>query len=439
MTTTAWPLCTLALSLLLPACFSGGDDQEPNVRDDTESEVDADTDTDADTNADTHSDADTDTYTAATIPEIQQGLVEQGALVRIEPAVVVGPQLPSGFHLASVGGEETHAGLWISGELDPDSVAEGDLVSVTGEVTEREVGGETLEGDGTITSLKLDRAPTWLEDGAPPEAAVISLDSFDKDPEPWEGMLVQLDELVVSQGGQASWWVDGAMEICDLYHPSTALTGASLSAVRGLVWYEDGRFVVCPRGDDDLIEYDPGLEDCGESSCVSALAEGALVVSELMLDPEAVFDDLGEWLEIYNPGEQQVDLRGLEVGDDDGDYFVITEHLQLDPGAWAVLVANADGHTNGGVTGHWEYPYASFALADGEDEVVLAYGDMIFDRVAWSDGVTFSELSGAAAALDPNHLDADSNDDGDYWCAASTPYGDGDLGTPGSANDACVE
>jgi hypothetical protein len=37
-------------------------------------------------------------------------------------------------------------------------------------------------------------------------------------------------------------------------------------------------------------------------------------------------------------------------------------------------------------------------------------------------------------ALDPAALDAAANDDGARWSAAVTPYGDGDLGTPGDAN-----
>ena len=41
--------------------------------------------------------------------------------------------------------------------------------------------------------------------------------------------------------------------------------------------------------------------------------------------------------------------------------------------------------------------------------------------------------------LDPDHLDADSNDDGAYWCAATTAYGDGDLGSPGEPNPDCTQ
>ena len=34
--------------------------------------------------------------------------------------------------------------------------------------------------------------------------------------------------------------------------------------------------------------------------------------------------------------------------------------------------------------------------------------------------------------------DATSNDTGANWCDGSTAYGDGDMGTPGAANDVCA-
>jgi hypothetical protein len=252
-------------------------------------------------------------------------------------------------------------------------------------------------------------------------------------------MLLRVEGVTVSQGGSGSWWIDGTVEIGSLYHEATTLSGASLDAVVGVLWYEQGRFLLCPRSDADLLGYDPLLDDCGEAACVSQLAEGGLVITEIMRDPEAVFDDLGEWFEIFNPGEQPVDLRGLEVSDDDSDGFTVTEHFVVESGAWAVLASNADSSTNGGLTASWDYPYSSFTLADGGDELVLAHSGMIFDRVAWDDSVTFPGLSGVSMTLDSDHLDADSNDDGAFWCDASSPYGEGDLGTPGSANDACVE
>jgi predicted extracellular nuclease len=56
------------------------------------------------------------------------------------------------------------------------------------------------------------------------------------------------------------------------------------------------------------------------------------------------------------------------------------------------------------------------------------------DRVAYDGGPTFPDPTGAAMALADPALD---NNVGANWCTASTPYGDGDLGTPGTPNPAC--
>ena len=39
--------------------------------------------------------------------------------------------------------------------------------------------------------------------------------------------------------------------------------------------------------------------------------------------------------------------------------------------------------------------------------------------------------------LDPGAVDHLLNDDGSYWCEATSTFGDGDLGTPGADNDSC--
>ncbi|HHE54917.1 MAG TPA: T9SS type A sorting domain-containing protein, partial [Caldithrix abyssi] len=69
-----------------------------------------------------------------------------------------------------------------------------------------------------------------------------------------------------------------------------------------------------------------------------------------------------------------------------------------------------------------------------DDEVVLVYSDGIteVDRVEYDNGATFPDPNGASMELrNPNY----DNNDGSNWDAATTPYGNGDLGTPGAKND----
>ncbi|MEM6700084.1 MAG: HYR domain-containing protein, partial [Bacteroidota bacterium] len=62
----------------------------------------------------------------------------------------------------------------------------------------------------------------------------------------------------------------------------------------------------------------------------------------------------------------------------------------------------------------------------------------LIDVVAYDGGSTFPNSNGASISLNPDFLDADNNNGGN-WCISTSTYGDGDLGTPGAANDACPD
>ena len=48
------------------------------------------------------------------------------------------------------------------------------------------------------------------------------------------------------------------------------------------------------------------------------------MINEIHLDPNAVSDTVGEWLELYNATDATVDLNGWVLRDDDYDAFTIT-------------------------------------------------------------------------------------------------------------------
>ena len=101
----------------------------------------------------------------------------------------------------------------------------------------------------------------------------------------------------------------------------------------------------------------------------------------------------------------------------------------------AVVVNNADFATNGGVDVAYSYG-SGWYLSNSADEVVLL--DVLLteiDRVEYDGGAVFPDPTGASMALIDPALD---NNVGANWCTASTPYGDGDFGTPGVENDCSV-
>ncbi len=167
--------------------------------------------------------------------------------------------------------------------------------------------------------------------------------------------------------------------------------------------------------------------------------EGDLVVTELMIDPDAVDDSAGEYIEIYNASADTLPLDGFEIHDSGGDFHTVASGGQahVAAGDYFVLGINANLATNGGV--EVDYQYADLALDEAPDAVVLEFLGVVVDTVTYDWGGDFPAPAGAALSLDPGLIDALDNDSGTSWCVATTPlYEWGDFGTPGAANDDCA-
>ncbi len=215
-------------------------------------------------------------------------------------------------------------------------------------------------------------------------------------------------------------WDDGAT-FPDPNGATMALSDPALDNNVGTNWCEGAT----PFGDGDLGT--PGAaNDCGGGPV-------EIVINEIIQNPDAVSDGNGEWFEVFNPGASDVDIEGWTIQDNDSDSHVIANGgpLLVPAGGFAVLGVDGDPGTNGGVT--VDYVFSSVFLSNSSDELVLLDGDLNeMDRVEWDDGATFPDPTGASMALIDPALD---NNVGANWCEAISPFGDGDLGTPGAAND----
>jgi len=158
-----------------------------------------------------------------------------------------------------------------------------------------------------------------------------------------------------------------------------------------------------------------------------------IVINEIIQNPAAVDDTDGEWFELFNPTDSDVNINGWTIKDDGSDSHVIDNggDLIITAGGYLVLGINGDQGTNGGVS--VDYVYSGYSLANGDDEVVLIYSDGAseVDRVNYDNGSTFPDPNGASMELRNPSYD---NNVGTNWDVASAPYGDGDLGTPGAQN-----
>ncbi len=160
---------------------------------------------------------------------------------------------------------------------------------------------------------------------------------------------------------------------------------------------------------------------------------GDVIVHEIMQNPSAVSDGAGEWFEVYNTTSSDIDINGWTVEDNGSDSFVIDNGgtLFVPANGYLVLGNNADSATNGGVS--VDYEYTGMFLANGDDEIILIdETDQEINRVEYDGGPIWPDPNGASMALRFPALD---NNIGANWCVASTAYGDGDFGTPGTAND----
>ena len=88
------------------------------------------------------------------------------------------------------------------------------------------------------------------------------------------------------------------------------------------------------------------------------------------------------------------------------------------------------------LTADYVLDYARFQLGNNDDEVVFTNaGGTVLDQVSYTT-TEFPDTKGFSMQLQT--LDTTSNDAGASWCAGTATYGtDGNVGTPGAANDGC--
>jgi len=158
-----------------------------------------------------------------------------------------------------------------------------------------------------------------------------------------------------------------------------------------------------------------------------------IVINEIMQNPNAVTDSNGEWFELFNTTDADIDIDLWTVADNGSNEFTINNggSLVVPAGGFLVLGNNADVGTNGGLS--VDYEYSGTSIGNGSDEIVLFDSGLTeIDRVEWDNGATYPDPTGASMAL----IDASAdNNVGSNWCEAASTYGDGDAGTPGQVND----
>jgi hypothetical protein len=157
-----------------------------------------------------------------------------------------------------------------------------------------------------------------------------------------------------------------------------------------------------------------------------------LVLNEIMVNPLVVLDSLGEWVELYHAGPDQLDLSGYGLDGGEGEFCLLfpESSFPLSPGEFVTIARYGEAAGNGGIDVDFacglnlslENSVDSLTLVDGNGEVV--------DTVAWQPQLLPSP--GETLARRSPYLPAN---DESSWQSGTAPYGDAtNFGTPGEAN-----
>ena len=180
---------------------------------------------------------------------------------------------------------------------------------------------------------------------------------------------------------------------------------------------------------------------CSEGVCVGGLeppAPGDVIISEVMFN--ALDEDNGEWIELYNTTDQELTLNGCVLGDDDNsDAHLTINGVSVPAGGHALFLKSDDLGLNTNLTGDGVF---AFNLSNSGDVVALTCGDVTIDAIDYGAEGWPSDEDGVALQLDQATLNGDANDDGANWCLATEVYhstdGADSLGSPGALNAPCA-
>lgn len=200
------------------------------------------------------------------------------------------------------------------------------------------------------------------------------------------------------------------------------------------------------EGTDDTGSTTPGdagsakPADSGSTTTTTAVAQGDLVISEVMYDPSGTEPDT-EWLEIYNTTSSAKSLNGLILKDGASRTHTIAKSPAIDvqPGAYVVLARDKSaaigemipsnvivyeygaGVSSGQGVSLTNSSTGAIYLLSGSTQIARA------DYAGW-----FSSASGASIQLKTPTYSASAS--ASNWCLSTKTWASGsDKGSPGAA------
>lgn len=170
----------------------------------------------------------------------------------------------------------------------------------------------------------------------------------------------------------------------------------------------------------------------------ATLTPNSLVITEYLANPIGVSDSEGEYFEIFNTTNSDIDLSNLIIRDDGSNSFTVSG-LIMAPGSFSIF-SNFDGVSLGFTP---DYIYSgSMSLTNTDDEIGLFRpDDTLINKVAYSDGDFFGE--GISHELNQLSLSTPTllfgPQLGSDYIAAVSSLSLGNFGSPGNAGGTSVD
>ncbi|HET8937115.1 MAG TPA: lamin tail domain-containing protein [Polyangiales bacterium] len=156
---------------------------------------------------------------------------------------------------------------------------------------------------------------------------------------------------------------------------------------------------------------------------------GDVIITELMIDPQALPDADGEWIELFNTTDTELELRECQLDDGGKSPHPLSAALRIAKAAYFTVARSA-------APGFKPDATLSVSLTNSADSVALVCHGIEIDRVNYDRAAEFVLKPGVSLSLDPSMLD--NNDRASSWCAGRDAYNT-DLGSPGRENPSCAD
>ena len=217
----------------------------------------------------------------------------------------------------------------------------------------------------------------------------------------------------------------------------TALPFRLATAHPAVAWWQaqTGRFPPIPRLDPQQMPPFPEYDEFNAAldAWRARVDIPRLVINEILYDPDHVRDTDGEFIELYNPNPDPVDLSGWRIEDDSRGHTIAADALVVPAWGYAVLGNNTE--ITLGDTSYIDYDYGSLSLRNTSERLRLIDPDGTnVDEVTYTEEPPWpAGVAGASLELiDP----CVAHDDGALWASAIADFtGDGlYFMTPGGPN-----